>query len=185
MILRDAGWIVEAFSRCEDFLALYKPQPDTCVVLDVHFRGMGGLEILRRLGDMATTPPIIVVSGSSGIPEAVQSMKQGAMDFIEKPLERDVLLACVGRAFAQCGRLDKMSAERDSVRDRLAKLTARQREVMDRVLDGQPSKNIAADLKISQRTVENHRHAMMHRTGAPSLPALARMVMYSRGDVQA
>jgi two-component system CheB/CheR fusion protein len=141
---------------------------------------MGGIELLRNLDDMPNTPPIIVVSGKSSMSEAVQSMKSGALDFIEKPLERDTLLSSVERAFAQCGHFNKISAAREAARDHLAKLTARQHEITGRVLDGQPSKNIAADLGISQRTVENHRATIMHRTGARSLPALAQMVMCNR-----
>lgn len=141
---------------------------------------MDGLELLRRMGDMANSPPIIVVSGGGSISEAVQSMKQGALDFIEKPVARDVLVASVKRALGRSRCSDSISASRAAALGHLAGLTVRQRQIMDLVLAGHPSKNIAVRLGISQRTVENHRASIMHRTGAHSLPALARLVMSSR-----
>jgi two-component system CheB/CheR fusion protein len=178
--LQDFGWEVDAFSSCEDFLSDERRRQNTCVVLDIHFPGMSGLELLHRLGERPDGPPIIVVSGSSGISEAVQSMRQGALDFIEKPVARDRLVASVERAFARSRRAEKVSSSREAALGRLSQLTLRQREILDRVLAGQPSKNIAADLGISQRTVENHRASIMKRTGARSLPALAQLVMCNR-----
>jgi two-component system CheB/CheR fusion protein len=104
-------------------------------------------------------------------------MKAGAVDFIEKPVVPEVLLAVVARALNRSRDTVALAAERRAAAYRLAGLTARQREVMDRVLAGEPSKNIAADLGISRRTVENHRASIMHRTGATSLPDLARLAL--------
>ena len=179
-MLLDAGWDVEAFSCCEEFLAGHRNHPNTCIVLDMHFPGMGGLELLRRMGDVANSPPIVVVSGSSGIADAVLAMKQGALDFIEKPIAGDVLVASVRLALVRSRRSDKISTSRDAALGRLTDLTPRQHQIMDLVLAGHPSKNIAADLGISQRTVENHRASTMQRTGARSLPALAQLVMCNR-----
>jgi two-component system CheB/CheR fusion protein len=176
-LLQDAHWDVEAFSSCEAFLAGDHNRPNSCVVLDIHFPGMGGLELLDRLAEAPNSPPIIVVSGGGAISEAVQSMKQGALDFIEKPVAADRLVASVRLALRRSRRSGEISASRDAALGRLTDLTTRQRQIMDMVLAGQPSKNIAADLGISQRTVENHRASIMHRTGAHSLPALARLVM--------
>jgi two-component system CheB/CheR fusion protein len=175
--LRDAGWEVEAFSSCEAFLSDHQAGADSCIVLDIHFPGMDGMELLRRMGGWPSRPPTIIMSGSSGINEAVQSMKQGALDFIEKPVEGAKLVASVRRALSQRQRTDGPTAQRDEARRLMDELTKRQRQIMTLVLAGQPSKNIAADLGISQRTVENHRAAIMQRMGARSLPALARLVM--------
>lgn len=175
-LLRDAGWDVEAFSSCEEFLTAGQSRPNTCMVLDIHFPGMSGLELLDRMSDEANRTPVIVVSGSAEITEAVQSMKQGALDFIEKPVARDVLVASVKRALGRSRRSEKISQARGYLND----LTARQLQIMGLVLEGQPSKNIAADLGISQRTVESHRASIMHRTGARSLPALAQLIMCNR-----
>jgi two-component system CheB/CheR fusion protein len=182
-LLQDFGWAVEAFSSCEGFLADHQHDPNTCLVLDVHFPGIGGLELLRHMRDVADSTPVIVVSGSSGINEAVRSMKNGALDFIEKPVVGDLLIASVERALALSRRSDEITLARDAALADLTGLTPRQKQVMDLVLAGQPSKNIAADLGISQRTVENHRAAIMDRTGARSLLALARPAVKSRAIV--
>jgi two-component system, chemotaxis family, CheB/CheR fusion protein len=111
------------------------------------------------------------------VPMAVQAMKAGATDFIEKPVSRIELLASVERALEQSHDATKLSAWREDAADHVAGLTTRQREIMELVLAGHPSKNIAADLGISQRTVENHRAAIMKKTGSKSLPALARLAL--------
>jgi len=179
-LLQDFGWDVEPFSSCEDFLAAHKVGPNTCLVLDIHFPGMGGLELLRHMVEVADSTPVIVVSGSSGINEAVRSMKKGALDFIEKPVRRDQLVASVKRALVLSRQSNEISAARDAALAHLKGLTTRQKQIMAQVLAGHPSKNIAADLGISQRTVENHRAAIMNRTGASSLPALTQLVMSTR-----
>ena len=127
-----------------------------------------------------------MITGNSDVAMAVQAMKAGALDFIEKPISRGDLLASVERALEQARDASKRIAWRKAAATHVAGLTARQREIMDLVLAGQPSKNIAADLGISQRTVENHRAAIMKRTGARSLPALARLaVAATEGDAAA
>jgi len=112
---------------------------------------------------------------NSDVPMAVEAMKSGASDFIEKPIGRDELLAGLERALEQSRDTTKLSAWRKDASERIGKLTSRQRQIMDQVLAGHPSKNIAADLSLSQRTVENHRASIMKKTGAKSLPALARL----------
>jgi two-component system, chemotaxis family, CheB/CheR fusion protein len=114
---------------------------------------------------------------------AVQAMKAGASDFIEKPIGPRELLASVGRALEQSHDSTKLSAWRKAAANHIASLTPRQRQIMDLVLTGQPSKNIAADLGISQRTVESHRAAIMKKTGANSLPALARLALIAAPNV--
>jgi two-component system CheB/CheR fusion protein len=135
------------------------------------------LELLIRLRETGDAVPVVIITGSGDLAMAVQAMKLGAADFIEKPIGGDELLASVERALAQSHDSDVAEAWRDVAKGSLATLTARQREIMDMVLAGHPSKNIAADLGISQRTVENHRASIMHKTGAKSLPALARLAV--------
>jgi two-component system CheB/CheR fusion protein len=177
MMLEDAGVAVEDFADCETFLASHASCLNSCLVLDIHFPRMGGLELLGRLRKAAPQLPTVMISGDSAISEAVQSMKLGASDFIEKPIVAHLLVEAVLKALADSRR--KMSALhlKDVAVDHLADLTPRQREIMTLVLKGHPSKNIAADLGISQRTVENHRASIMHKTGARSLPALARLAI--------
>jgi two-component system CheB/CheR fusion protein len=174
--LRDVGWEVEAFSTCEAFLGRYRQRASTCLVLDIHFSGMDGLELLGRMSGMEQAPPVVVMSGSSRISEAVRSIQDGASDFIEKPIEADRLIASVTSAMHSTRRSGRLTAHRDACLDRAQGLTARQHEIMDLVVDGHPSKNIAADLGISQRTVEKHRASIMDRMGAKSIPDLARLV---------
>jgi two-component system CheB/CheR fusion protein len=138
---------------------------------------MSGLELLQRLHDEDWRLPAIMITGNSDVPMAVQAMKAGASDFIEKPIGREELLAGVARALEQAHDTAKRSAWRKAATDHIASLTSRQHQIMEMVLAGHPSKNIAADLKISQRTVENHRASIMKKTGVKSLPALARLAV--------
>ena len=118
-----------------------------------------------------------MITGNSDVPMSVRAMKAGARDFIEKPIGREELLEGVARALEQAQDAAKLSVWRKVAADRIVSLTPRQHQIMDLVLAGHPSKNIAADLKISQRTVENHRASIMKKTGTKSIPALARLAL--------
>jgi two-component system CheB/CheR fusion protein len=176
-VLEDDGQTVEDYPSCEAFLAAYRPGRDACLLIDAYLPGMSGLELLKRLPDVDHRLPAIMMTGYSDVPIAVQAMKAGAFDFIEKPIGGRQLLATIQRALDQTRDTTKLSAWREEAAEHIARLTARQRQIMDLVLAGQPSKNIAADLGISQRTVENHRAEIMKRTGSKSLPALARLAV--------
>ena len=153
------------------------PGREACLVIDAYLPGMDGLELLRRLSDAGHRLPAIMITGNSDVPMAVQAMKAGASDFIEKPISRDELLASVERALEQSRDSSKLSAWREDAASHVAGLTPRQHQIMELVLAGHPSKNIAADLGISQRTVENHRASIMKKTGSKSVPALARLAL--------
>ena len=118
-----------------------------------------------------------MITGDGDVPMAVQAMKAGACDFIEKPIGSDELLACIQRALEQPQDATTVSESREVAVACLAGLTPRQRQILDLVLAGQPSKNIAVDLGISQRTVDNHRAAIMRKTGSKSMPALVRTAL--------
>jgi two-component system CheB/CheR fusion protein len=181
-VLEEAGQTVEDYSTCEAFLAAYRPGREACLLIDAYLPGMSGLELLQRLSDAGHRLPAIMITGHSDVPTAVQAMKAGASDFIEKPVSGSELLASVKRAFELSRDSNALVARREAAAHHMANLTARQREIMERVLSGEPSKNIAADLGISQRTVENHRASIMKRTGAKSLPALARLALAAVGS---
>ncbi len=181
-VLEDDNRIVEDFASCEAFLGTYCHGRQACLVIDAYLPGMGGLELLRRLRDMGDDLPAIMITGNSDVAIAVQAMKSGASDFIEKPISRDELLASVARALEQSRDSGKLTAWRDDAVNHLAGLTQRQHQIMEMVLAGHPSKNIAADLRISQRTVENHRASIMKKTGTRSLPALARLALAAAGS---
>ena len=135
------------------------PGREACLLVDAYLPGMSGLDLLRRLHDLGDRLPAIMITGNSDVSMAVKAMKAGASDFIEKPIGRAELLACVDRALEQGRDSGKKPAWRDEAATHVAGLTPRQRQIMEMVLAGHPSKNIAADLGISQRTVENHRAA--------------------------
>jgi two-component system CheB/CheR fusion protein len=176
-VLEEDGRTVEDFAACEAFLEVYRPGREACLLIDAYLPGMNGLELLQRLNDAGHRLPAIMITGNSDVPMAVQAMKAGASDFIEKPIGRSELLASVERALEQSRDAAKLSAWREDAANRVARLTPRQRQIMELVLAGHPSKNIAADLGINQRTVENHRASIMKKTGSKSLPALARLAL--------
>lgn len=176
-VLEEAGRFVKTYPTGEAFLEAYHPGRDACLLVDAYLPGMNGLELLQRLNEMGQRPPSIMITGFGDVPMAVQAMKAGALDFIEKPIGRTELLASVTHALERSTDAAKLSAWRQAAANRIAKLSARQRAIMDMVLAGQPSKNIAADLGISQRTVESHRATIMQKTGSKSLPALARLAL--------
>ena len=176
-LLSADGHTVEAYHSSEAFLAAYKPGRGGCLLIDAYLPGMSGLELLERLHGNGDNLAAIMITGNSDVPMAVTAMKAGAADFIEKPVSSADLSACVARALEQSRDVTKRLAWRADAAGQIAALTPRQREIMDMVLAGHPNKNIAADLGISQRTVENHRALIMKNTGAKSLPELARLAL--------
>ena len=183
MVLEDAGFSVEVFSSCEAFLDRYHPREAACLVIDAYLPGMNGFALLQRLRADGHLPPAIMITGRSDVPMAVRAMKAGVSDFIEKPVGSDELLTSVVKALDQSRDESKLFARRDKAAHQVAKLTPRQHQIMDLILAGHPSKNIAADLDISQRTVENHRASIMKRTGSKSMPALARLALAAADDL--
>jgi two-component system CheB/CheR fusion protein len=179
-VLEEDGHIVEDFETCEAFLGAYQPGRGACLLVDAYLPGMSGLQLLQRLDEAGHRLPAIMMTGGSDVSIAVEAMKAGASDFIEKPVSRGDLLVIVGRALEQSRDSAQRVAWHENSAKLLASLTARQREILNMVLAGHPSKNIAADLGISQRTVENHRATIMKKTGSKSLPALARLAVAAR-----
>ena len=180
-VLEDDGRVVDTYASCEAFLKAFDPGKSACLLIDAYLPGMSGLELLEKLRSDGHRLPAIMITGNADVPMAVKAMKAGALDFIEKPIGREELITSIGRALELSQDSNKLQEVRESAAAHLAGLTPRQHEVMERVLAGQPSKNIAADLNISQRTVENHRASIMKRTGSKSLPALARLALLASG----
>ena len=176
-LLEADGRTVEIYDSCEAFLDTYRSGRKGCLVVDARMPGMSGLELLHWLKRERHQLPAIMITGHGDVPMAIQAMKAGAADFIEKPVGYRELLASVERALEQAGDSAKASAWKETATNSIAGLTVRQRQIMDLVLAGHPSKNIAADLGVSQRTVENHRAAVMKKTGSRSIPALIRLAL--------
>ena len=176
-LLHGSGYSVEIFADGPAFFEAYRPECKGCLLVDVLMPGMSGIELIERLKAEGHELPAIVITGNGDVPMAVRAMKAGAADFIEKPIGHEELLASVQRALDQTQDAATLSAARETAAARVASLTIRQRQVLDLILAGHPSKNIAADLGISQRTVDNHRAAIMRKTGSKSLPELVRTAL--------
>ena len=180
-VLEGDGRTVQDFASAEAFLADYRPVGTGCLLLDLHLPGMSGLALIDTLRERGDHVPTILITGKGDIGLAVHAMRSGACDFIEKPVGRSALLASIGRAIDASHELRLSDAGQEDAAAHISGLTKRQREVMDMVLAGHPSKNIAADLGISQRTVENHRAAIMRKMESKSLPELARKAQAAEG----
>lgn len=176
-LLETNGLQTETFSDGETFLSAYHRQDNACLLADTDLVDLGGLTLLLKLGAAADPLPIIMITENSDVALAVKAMQAGASDFIEKPIGGAELIASVTRALAGGRAASCKLAVRSDAMHHFDGLTTRQRQVMVLVLAGHPSKNIAADLGISQRTVENHRAAIMRKSGSKSLPALARLAL--------
>jgi two-component system CheB/CheR fusion protein len=176
-VLEDDGLQAEAYADGEAFLHAYRNGVEGCLLVDAYMPGMSGIELLERLRKDGHHLPALMITGQSDVHMAVTAMKAGALDFIEKPVGRVELLATINRALAQSHDTKQLADWRAEAARLVAELTPRQHQIMTCVLAGQPSKNIAADLGLSQRTVESHRAAVMRKTGATSMPALARLAL--------
>jgi PAS domain S-box-containing protein len=176
-MLEEDGRTVEDYASCEEFLTAYRPGGEGCLLVDALLPGMSGVELLRQLKASGHQLPSIMITGSGEVQIAVEAMKAGASDFIEKPVSSLELLIGIERVLEQARDSRNITAWREGAAGRMAELTERQREIMDLILAGHPNKNIAADLGLSQRTVETHRATIMKKTGSKSLPALARLAV--------
>lgn len=175
--LTTAGLAVRAYEFAVAFLeALPGVQPG-CVVTDVRMPGIDGLELQRRLNEQAVNLPVIIITGHGDVRLAVEAMKAGAIDFIEKPFDDDILLAAIQNAIERYDRTGEREQEAAQTRARLASLSPRETEVLHGLLAGHPNKTIAYDLKLSARTVEVHRANVMTKMGAGSLSDLVRMAL--------
>jgi two-component system CheB/CheR fusion protein len=176
-MLEMHGYRTEIFPGGDSFLNAYSPGRRGCLLADARMPGIGGLELIERLNKMQASLPVIMITAYGDIAMAVKAMKAGAFDFLQKPANRKDLLDCIGRALNYSPEHPEYSSIRQTATAKIEGLTARQRQILELVLAGRPSKNIAADLRISQRTVDNHRAAIMRKTGAKSLSALIRIAL--------
>jgi FixJ family two-component response regulator len=176
MLLNSVGLQSRLFASAAEFLDHHDPAQPGCLVADVRMPGMSGLELQEELNRRNSTLPVVFITGHGDVVMAVDAMKAGALDFIEKPFRDHELL---DRIHDMLEREEELRADNSviaEIRTRKSQLTARESEVMDRVAKGQANKVIALDLGVSQRTVEIHRARVMEKMGARSLAALVRMV---------
>ncbi|MFN3878091.1 MAG: response regulator FixJ [Brevundimonas sp.] len=178
LMLRGAGFRARAFVSADEFLENLPNDKSACVVSDVRMPGVEGPELVRKLKVLrGDTWPVIVITGHADVSLAVQLMKAGVVDFIEKPFDPEQILDCVGRCIASLTSLEADRSARDEARSRLATLTARERQVFDALIEGCSNKEIALRLEISPRTVEIFRAKVMTKMQAPNLSTLVRMGM--------
>jgi two-component system, LuxR family, response regulator FixJ len=174
-LLSTVGYKTAVFSRPSEFLANFKTDTPGCLVLDIRMPDMSGLEVQQHLNRMGSMLPIIFITGHGDVPMAVQAMKEGAVDFIQKPFRDQDLLDRINHALKQDADNRSTVARRAEVQHRLESLTPRERQVMGMVVDGAANKVIAVDLSLSERTVEIHRAKVMEKMGARSVAHLVKL----------
>lgn len=181
-LLRSAGYEVEVFASATAFLGAYQPGRGGCLLLDVQMKPMSGSDLQQELNRRGWRIPVIFISGHATVPLAIAAIKAGAFDLLEKPFEGEGLLDCVRRALDRGDAAHGDRVLRVQLEQHLASLTAREREVLDLVADGLPSKLIARRLGISFRTVDVHRAHLMQKLQARSPADLIRFAMIVRSD---
>jgi len=176
-LLKSVGLTTRALASASEFLEVYTHNQPGCLVLDVRMPGMSGIELQQQLNLRGAAIPVIFITGHGDIPMAVEAMQHGAFDFLQKPFRDQDLIDRIQRALERDVRNRTVLAQHVRIRERLESLTPREREVLTLMTRGKPNKVMAAELGVSQRTVEIHRARVMEKSGANSLAHLVRMVM--------
>jgi two-component system response regulator FixJ len=176
-LIEAAGLNVKACVSAVEFLSLYDPQWPGCLVLDVRLPGMSGLDLQRELQQRQIQIPIIIITGHGDVSTAVRAMKAGAIDFIEKPFSDDALIQRIRDALDRDATARMAQADRLSIQQRIASLTPREKQVLELVVQGKLNKQIAADLQLSQKTVEAHRANLMSKMQATNVADLVKQAM--------
>jgi len=180
-LLESHDYSIACHDSAEGFLHSYRPAQGTgCLILDIRMPGMSGLALYDELQARGNTWPVIFITGHGDVPMAVQAVKRGAHDFLEKPFNQEALLAAVDSALASAANQAQSAQEAGQCEARLATLTTREREVLERVIEGKMNKIIADDLGISIKTVEAHRGKMMDKMGVRSIADLVQTVVAYR-----
>jgi FixJ family two-component response regulator len=174
-LIKSIGIEAETFSSAGDFMLARRPDVPSCLVLDVRMPGTSGLDLQRKLSDAGIEIPIIFITGHGDIPMSVRAMKEGAVEFLTKPVRGQDLLDAVQKAVARDGELRKDRSELNEIRLRFDSLTRREKEVLNLVVAGLLNKQIAGELGTSELTIKTHRLHVMEKTGAESLAHLVRM----------
>lgn len=176
LLIRSMALPVASFESAQDFLERGDPTQPGCLVLDIRMPGMSGLELQDELVQRGFLLPVIFITGHGDVAMAVRAMKHGAVDFIEKPFNDQILLERINQALELDLQRRQAHSERADIERRIATLSPREREVMTRIVAGQANKVIAIELGLSERTVEIHRAKVMSKSGAHSLAELVSMV---------
>ncbi|HTI50617.1 MAG TPA: response regulator [Planctomycetaceae bacterium] len=180
LLVRSVDLPSESFAGAREFLAASADSRPGCLVLDVRMPDLDGLELQRQLAARGSRMPIIMLTGHGDVPMAVQALRAGALDFIPKPFDSRALLRSIREAIDLDARTRQKHVDRAAIEARLAKLTPRETEVLNHIVDGLPSKAIAAALGSSFNTVQNQRASILRKMQAESVADLVRMVMIAR-----
>jgi FixJ family two-component response regulator len=181
-LVASIGLKAVGYASALAFLEAYQSAPPGCLVLDVRMTEMSGLALQERLNELGVSIPVIVLTGHGDVPMAVQAMKAGAVDFIQKPYREQALLDSINAALAIDADARRAKSAEDDLNDRLGTLTEREREVLDHLLAGKTSKEIAKVLAISPRTAEAHRRNLLRKFGVGSAKELMRMFPPAGGE---
>lgn len=176
LLLRSVGLKSEVFANASDFLKALDPKRHSCLLADIRMPGMSGLELQDELNRRHIEIPTIFITGHGDVPMAVNAIRAGAIDFIQKPFRDQDLIDRIHEALQLDNERNESRQEEIGIRDRIATLTPREQEVMRKVVDGCANKVIALDLGVSQRTIELHRARVMHKMGVRSLADLVKVV---------
>lgn len=177
LLLKSAGLAACAYASAAEFLAAYDDGQPGCLVLDIRMPGMSGLELQDELDRRGAIIPVIFITGHGDVPMAVEAMRRGAMDFLQKPFRDEDLIDRVNNALARDRDNRAQLESRDAIRTRLSRLTPREMQVLRLLTIGKSNKQMAGELGVSQRTVEIHRAHLMHKTEASSVAQLVRMFL--------
>ncbi len=177
MLLRSVGLTTRRYTDARRFLEEYRPEQPGCLLLDVRMPKLSGLEVQQELVRRHVTLPVIFITGHGDVPMAVEAMRAGAIDFIQKPFNDDELIRRVQKALEEDASEREVLNRRAEIERRWAELTPREREIARRIADGQANKVVAAELDISARTVELHRARILQKMGVRSVAQLVRMLI--------
>jgi two-component system response regulator FixJ len=183
-VIEGEGWAVETFSHASDFLASYHPEACACLLLDIQMPGLSGPELQKELLAREIGIPIIYLTATADVPTTIEVMKRGAFDLLQKPFDAERLIAVVRTALAREAASAQQREQLETVRRRIAQLTPREREVLELVVSGMANKQIARQLKLSERTVEIHRGRVMKKMEADSLANLVHQCVLTGGMVK-
>ena len=175
LLIEDVGLRVEAFTSAQHFLSAYDPAQPGCLVLDVRMSGMSGLELQARLNELGMRIPTVIMTGHGDVPMAVEAMKAGALDFIEKPFRDQVMLDSIQKAVSLDRQVRETEKRHEDFRSRLDLLTQREQQILDLLVGGKTNKAIAYELGISQKTVDFHRSNVLNKLGVNSVVDLVRL----------
>lgn len=180
MLLKSVGLSLETYGSAQEFLDAHNTNENGVLILDIRMPGMSGLELQQRLRERGDNMAVIMLSGHGDVPMAVRALRAGALDFLEKPFNDQVLLDRIQQGAEEVKRRGQVQAAQGELRNRMEELTPREREVMDLLVSGLPNKDIASKLNISRKTLDIHRSKVLQKMQAETIADLVRMVLQYR-----